>query len=97
MDAKRREAMSDRPNPYDLLYSKFESRALKVGSVAMGGYSEPLHERLQSYAFWIQERAQTGADALLVWDLLDAATALRRAAVQSQPCPISHEDGRADT
>lgn len=65
-------------NPYEAIYRTKEAAILAGASTQMKPVG-PLHERLRDYAYYVQENATTGAEAMLVMDLLDASVAVKRA------------------
>lgn len=66
-------------NPYVAVYRAKETSILGGARTDLRPVNDTLADRLQQYAFYRQENAKEGHEAMLVMDLLDAVTALRRA------------------
>lgn len=64
-------------NPYSELGKAFVTSILAGNRGKIEDRQIGLSERLQKYAFYIQENAKEAGEALLVNDLLDAAERLR--------------------
>lgn len=65
-------------NPYEALYGEKEAAALGGGRVAFTSDASTLSDRLRRMAYYLTENQKTGADALFVMDLQDAARKLSK-------------------
>jgi hypothetical protein len=65
-------------HPYNALYTAKETALLAGAHTQMQGDQSTLEHRLREMAFYLTEQQQTGADAMFVMDLHEAADMIGR-------------------